>query len=191
METRIDTRRESENFMPPRTLKWQKEHPYEPSPQSFPHPLPLVSQADLVNPLLTAGDLAEKGGPACDSTLPLSEAIGMLTQAESGVLPVVSGGRPVGLLTERDVVAAVAKNPRDYARLAVNAVMSHRWSVIAEDARLEELFHTFSARGVMVVDRQGRLQGMIYWRNLADNFSERGLGRVLLRLFERENGRSC
>lgn len=186
METKIDSRRESEHFMPAHASKWQKKHPYEPSPKSYPQPLPLVSQSDLVNPMLTAGDLAEKGVHVCDSKLPLLEAISMLAEAESGVLPVVVHGKPVGLLTERDVVAAVAKSPRDYARLRVDAVMSHGFRTVRHDARLEELFNSFGTRCTLVVDRHGKLQGVIYWRNLAEKFSERGLGRVLLRLLDRE-----
>lgn len=186
METKIDSRRESEHFMPAHASAWQKKHPYERSPKSYPQPLPLVSQSDLVNPMLTIGELAEKGGPVCDAKLPLLEAIAMLARAESGVLPVVAHGKVAGVLTERDVVAAVAKSPRDYVRLTVDAVMSHKFSAVREDARLEELFDSFGARGALAVDRHGKLRGVVYWRNLAEKFSERGLGRVLARLLQRE-----
>lgn len=186
METKIDSRRESEHFMPAHASKWQKKHPYEPSPKSYPQPVPLVAPSDLVNPMLTAADLSQKGVQVCDPKLPLAEAICMLAEAESGMLPVVSRGKPVGVLTEREVVVAVAKAPRDYIRLTVDAVMSESFSVVREDARLEELFESFGTRGTFVVDRHGKLQGIIYWRNLAEKFSERALGRVLGRLLERQ-----
>ncbi|HET6882656.1 MAG TPA: CBS domain-containing protein [Pirellulales bacterium] len=186
MEATIDSRRESEHFMPAGASPWQKKHPYEPSPDSYPQPVPLVSPSDLVNPMLTAGDLAEKGVRVCDPKLPLTEAIEILSQAESGILPVVAGGKPVGVLTEREVVAAVAKAPRDYIRLTVDAVMSRRFSKVRQDDRLEQLFDSFGTRGTLVVDRHGKLLGIIYWRNLADKFSERGLGKVLCRLLKRE-----
>lgn len=186
MEATMDSRRESEHFMPASASEWQKKHPYEPSPDSYPQPVPLVSPSDLANPMLTAGDLAEKGVRVCDPKLPLTEAIEMLSQAESGILPVVAGGKPVGVLTEREVVAAVAKAPRDYIRLTVDAVMSRRFSTVRQDDRLEQLFDSFGTRGTLVVDRHGKLLGIIYWRNLADKFSERGLGKVLCRLLKRE-----
>jgi CBS domain-containing protein len=191
MEATINSRRESEHFMPASAPEWQKKHPYEPSPDSFPQPVPLVSPSDLVNPMLTAGDLAEKGVRVCDAKLPLVEAIAMLSQAESGILPVVAGGKPVGVLTEREVVAAVAKAPRDFIRLTVDAVMSHRFSAVRQDDRLERLFESFGTRGTLVVDRHGKLLGIIYWRNLAETFSERGVGRVLGQLLEREKGGSA
>ncbi|MGH7138492.1 MAG: CBS domain-containing protein [Pirellulales bacterium] len=172
--------------MPAAASQWQKKHPYEPSPDSYPQPVPLVSPSDLVNPMLTVGDLVEKGVRVCDPKLPLREALEMLSQAESGILPVVAGGKPIGVLTEREVVAAVAKAPRDYIRLTVDAVMSRRYSTVREDDRLEQLFDSFGARGTLVVDRHDKLLGMIYWRNLADKFSERGLGKVLCRLLKRE-----
>lgn len=186
MEATIHSRRESENFMPPSASPWQKKHPYEPSPDSYPEPVPLVSPSDLVNPMLTAVDLAEKAVRVCDPKVPLVEAIVMLAQAEAGVLPVVVRGKPIGVLTEREVVAAVAKAPRDFLRLTVDAVMSRQVSTVRQEARLENLFDTFGARGTLVVDRHGKLLGIIYWRNLADKLSERGLGRVLAQLLERE-----
>jgi predicted transcriptional regulator len=174
----------------PRESRWQKKHPYEPSPDSYPQPVPIVSPSDLVNPMLKVGDLAGKGVRVCDPKLPLPEAIVMLSQAPSGMLPVMAGRKPVGLLTERQALAAVAKAPRDFIRLTVDAVMSRRFSTIRDDARLEQLFECFGPRGTLVVDRHGHLFGIIYWKNLADKLSERGLGRILLRLLEREKGGS-
>jgi CBS-domain-containing membrane protein len=190
MAATIDSRRESEHFMPADASQWQKKHPYEPSPEAYPQPVPIVSPSDLVNPMLTAGDLCEKGVRVVDPKLPLAEAIAMLPDAASGILPVVVGGKPVGVLSEREVVAAVAKSPRDYLRLTVEAVMARRFSSVRDDDRLERLFESFGARGTLVVDRSGKFQGIIYWRSLADKFSERALGRVLLRLLEREKKRS-
>src|SRR5690348_2472772 len=98
METKVDSRRKSEHFMPPYGSDWQKQHPYEPSPEAHPEPVPLVSPSDLVNPVLRAADIAENGVRVCDPKLPLMEAVVMLSQAESGILPVVRNGKPVGVL---------------------------------------------------------------------------------------------
>lgn len=165
---------------------WQKQHPYEPAPDSHPQPVPLVSASDLVNPMLRASDLAEKGVRVCDPKLPLMEAIGMLAQAESGLLPVISKGKPIGVLTERGVVAALARSPNECFRLMAEHVMGRSFAQVRDDARLDSLLDNFGTRGTIVVDRRGQFVGIIYWRSLAGELSERGLGRVLMRLLERE-----
>lgn len=185
METKIESRRESEHFMPPNATSWQKEHPYEPSPTARPQPLPLVSPADLVNPMLTVGDICQRGVHVCDPKLPLMEAIEMLSQAESGMLPVAAKGKPVGVLTEREIVRAAARAPSTFFRQTVEAVMLRHFSVVRDDARLDKLFDCFGNRGTLVVDRHGALTGIVYWRCLATHFSERGLGRVLVKLLQK------
>jgi CBS domain-containing protein len=185
--TRIDSRREEDHFMPANASEWQKKHPYEPSAHSHPQPVPLVSPSDLINPMLRASDVAEKGVPVCDPKLPLLEAVAMLSQAESGLLPVVDGGKPVGVLTEREVVAALGKPTEEFFRLTVEAVMSRHFSRLRGDATLDALFDDFGTRGTLVVDKHDKLLGIIYWRNLAGKLSERALGRVLSGLLAREN----
>lgn len=187
IETKVDSRRESEHFMPPNASAWQKQHPYEPSPTAHPQPVPLVSPADLVNPMLTVGDICQKGVRVCDPKLPLMEAIEMVSEAESGMLPVVRGGKPVGILTERDVVGAVAHSPSAFFRQTVEAVMCRQFAVVRDDATLDKLFDCFGNRGTLVVDRHGKLVGIVYWRCLANRFSERALGRVLAKTLQRSS----
>ncbi|HVA47539.1 MAG TPA: CBS domain-containing protein [Pirellulales bacterium] len=164
---------------------WQQEHPWEPSPKSFPQPVPLVCQSDLINPMLRAGDIAAKGVRVCDQRLPVVEAVRLLAECESGLLAVVEGGKPVGVLTERDVVRALAKGLMEFSRSPVGSVMSKEWAQVRDDATLDKLLACFGSRGTLVVDRHGGLIGIIYWRCLASHFSERGLGRALAKLFER------
>lgn len=186
MESKLDSRLESEHFMPHYASDWQKQHPYEPSRDSHPEPVPLVSPSDLVNPMLRAGDIAEKGVRVCDPKLPLMEAVAMLSRAEAGMLPVVQKGKPVGVLTERDVVASLARSLSKCAGSTAEQVMSRKFAHVRSDVTLDTLIDHFGTRGTLVVDRHGQLMGVIYWRNLAGKLSERGLGRVLARLLKRE-----
>lgn len=148
--------------------------------------LPLVSSADLVNPMMRAIDLAEKTVPRCRPDLPLAEAATMLAVAESGWLVVVENEKPVGVLSERNVVEAMAKSASQFAQLTAGQSMSRDVSRVRDHDRLDALLFTFGSRGTLVVDRSGRLVGAIYWRNLAGAFSERGLGQVLVKMLERE-----
>ncbi|HEX7446135.1 MAG TPA: CBS domain-containing protein [Pirellulales bacterium] len=176
--------------MPETPNLWQKSHPWEPSPHAFPEPVPIVSQADLINPLLHAADLMDHDFEVCSPETPLLDAVRRLTRCESGIMPVIEDnneGKPVGVLTEREVVAALAISQREALRLPVRDVMSTKFQTVKLNDPLDKLFKHFGPRGVMVVDSKHKLRGMIHWRGLAKGCSERGIGRILLGLFKRRH----
>jgi predicted transcriptional regulator len=104
--------------------------------------LPLLSPSDLINPMLRASDLAERGVAVCAPALPLVEAVAMLVRAESGWLPVVKEDKPIGVLTERNVIAALAGSKAACLRLPAERVMSRGFSRVHDDATLDALFDT-------------------------------------------------
>lgn len=175
--------------MPENTNTWQNAHPYEPSPDAHPHPVPLVAPSDLFNPMLRVGDLMDRHFQVCSPSTPVVEALAALKHAESGVAPVLDGtlvGKPVGLLTERAVVNALADAQSGFFRMTVAEVMSHDTPTVHADDRLDVLLEKFASRGALVVDGKGKLEGVVHWSGLAKGFSERGLGRIALGILDRE-----
>ena len=73
--------------------------------------------------------------------------------------------RPVGMLTAHDLVArALTVAPAEAMALAVGAVMTPNPNVIAEEAPLEaavSLMTFAGARSLPVVDREGRIVGLV------------------------------
>lgn len=172
--------------MPETANLWQKSHPWEPSPHAHPEPVPIVSQSDLLNPLLHVADLMDRDFEVCSPETPLLDAVRRLPQSESGIMPVIEDskeGKPVGVLTEREVVAALAIWQREVFRLKVREVMSTKFETVKLNDPLDKLLKHFGPRGVLVVDSKHKLRGMIHWRGLARGCSERGVGRILLGLF--------
>jgi hypothetical protein len=49
--------------MPANTRSWQSEYPCKPTPHAKPAPVPLMSEADLVNPLLRVADVIDPRAP--------------------------------------------------------------------------------------------------------------------------------
>ncbi|MGH7193995.1 MAG: CBS domain-containing protein [Candidatus Saccharimonadales bacterium] len=137
-----------------------------------------MSQSDLINPLLKARDVMESAVDVCAPEARLTDVLRELSRAKSGMLPVVEGGKPVGVLTERRVVAALAESP-NAADWTVARAMSKTFPKIGPEARLNALFHYFGPHGVLVVADDGQLLGVIHWLNLLGNVSERGLGQIL------------
>ncbi len=171
--------------MPVNTNPWQKEHPWEPSPTSHPQPVPLVSPADLLNPMLTIAEVMRKEAPTCSPDAPLTEAACLLRDTASSAVFVVTDGRPVGVLTDRAIALALVDHGEDWSRLRVQELMSSHAPTVRAEEKLDMLLERFTDEGVAVVDGDGRVQGVVRWIELLGHLSERALGRLVVRLFQR------
>jgi CBS domain-containing protein len=162
-------------------------HPGEPSPSSHPEPVPLVSDADLVNPLLTAADVMNDGPRTCSPSSSVVEASLIFRDADCGFIPVVDDGRPVGVLTDRDVALAVADRDGDLTAVMVGDLMTRDVVAIGKTAPLLEVFEKLGKEGVrrlLVIGHKGLQEGVISWTDLIPHVSERALGRLVGRIVE-------
>jgi predicted transcriptional regulator len=152
------------------------------SAQAHPEPLPLVSPSDLVNPMLTVADVMTASARTCAPQSTVVEAALIFGAANCGAVPVTENGKPVGILTDRDVALAAADRDGDLAGTVVGDLMSRDVAAIASDAPLADAVHAFGDRGVrrlMVVDHDGTLSGILSWTDLIGHVSDRGLGHVV------------
>jgi CBS-domain-containing membrane protein len=142
---------------------------------------------DPIRSILTAADVMTANPRTCSAFSSVLEASVLFQDADCGAVPVVDAGRPVGILTDRDVALAVANNP-DLGNLPVADFMSKDVISVAPDASLEEVAAMFSQHGVhrlLVVDAAGQLQGIVAWSDLAPHVSEASLGRVVSEVDEK------
>ena len=147
----------------------------------------LVTPADQVNPLLTAADIMTAAPRTCSTFSTVVEAVLIFRDADCGFVPVVDAGKPVGVLTDRDVALALADSKDSLAAMAVGDVMTRNIAAVPSDARLDVVIRTFTERGVrrvLVVDDAGQLAGVISWKDLAPHVAERGLGGLVHRVVE-------
>jgi CBS-domain-containing membrane protein len=143
--------------------------------------------ADPTRPPLTAADVMTANPRTCSAYSTILEASVLFQDADCGAVPVIDAGRPVGILTDRDVALAVANNP-DLGNLPVADFMSKEVISVAPDASLEEVAAMFGQHGVhrlLVVDAAGQLQGIVAWSDLAPHVSEASLGRVVSEVDEK------
>ncbi|MEK6551583.1 MAG: CBS domain-containing protein [Pseudomonadota bacterium] len=102
--------------------------------------------------------------------------------------------RPVGILTDRDIVVGVLARDVDAASVAVQDVMGGELITATEDESLPDVVKRMRAAGVRrlpVVDREGTLVGILTVDDLLDLLSEtlNDLTRLVTRELTREQRR--
>jgi CBS domain-containing protein len=88
--------------------------------------------------------------------------------------------RPVGVLTDRDIVVAVVARETDPRSLRVEDVMTRNPVLIAEDATVGKALHEMrriGVRRVPVVDDRGYLAGVLSLDDIIEDLAS-GLGDV-------------
>lgn len=88
-----------------------------------------------------------------------------MTQQHVGALVIVDGERrPLGILTDRDIVCRVLNERLDPGSTPVEAVMSANPVVARDSDRIDEVAFTMHEKGVRrlpVVDASGKVVGMV------------------------------
>lgn len=171
--------------MSTQTNEWQKPHHWDmaTSPVSYTDPVPLVKTSDLLNPMLKIADVMSRNVPTCAANASLADGARLLRDSASSAIFIVSDGRLMGFLTDRTLALAVADRAGQMDRLSVGDLMKTDVPTIAPDDKLDVLLDKFADAGAAVVDRHGRLQGVVRWIDLLGHLSERALGKLVVRLF--------
>lgn len=130
-------------------------------------------------------DIMTKAPTCCTPDTPLPTAARMMKDHDCGEIPVVKSAAelvPIGVITDRDIaVRAVAQNinPLD-AR--VGDCMTQPAVVIDESSTVEQccaMLESNQIRRVPVVDRQGRIVGIVSQADIARRVSDRAAGQVV------------
>lgn len=91
---------------------------------------------------MRAKDILDKKGRAVVTIAPtaaLGEAIETLAERNIGAVVVAEGDRPVGILSERDVVRLLAGAPTGYRENRMDSVMTRDLVTVGEGATLDEV----------------------------------------------------
>lgn len=116
---------------------------------------------------------------------PLQEAAQRMKDHDCGALPVVEGeddGRPVGVVTDRDItvrVVAAGKNPQE---LTVKDAMTESTVTLRQgdtDEEAEQLMEEHQIRRLIVVDDNDRCVGIVSQADLALREPEEETGEVV------------
>jgi len=107
-------------------------------------------------------DAVRRSGVAIGPYRTAREAAEIMEQAGVGAIVVVEEDRPIGILTDRDLVRRVLATGQG-SDVRVDSVMSSPVVTIDADADLHDAFARFRTHGLrrLVVERDGRFTGMI------------------------------
>jgi CBS domain-containing protein len=143
--------------------------------------------ADLVDQTLTVAQAMTVAPRTCSPASTVLEAVMIFRDADCGAIPITDTGKPVGILTDRDVALAISTLQSDLGRTPVGDLMMRELVTVNLDETLDvamEKLGDHGVRRVMVVDGNGILQGILSWSDLIPHLSASGLGRVLSRIVE-------
>jgi CBS domain-containing protein len=150
-------------------------------------PVPLVTESDLVNPMLKVADAMTVAPRTCSPASTALEAVMIFRDEDCGVVPVTESGKPVGILTDRDLALALPSHESDLGRTPVGDLMKTDLVTIDLDETLEMAMERLGGHGVrrlLVVDGNEILQGVLSWSDLVPHLSERALGRVVSQIVD-------
>ena len=139
-------------------------------------------------PFATAGEvLAKKRQPLVfvDPGSTVLAALREMKEKHVAFLPVLEGGKLVGVLAERDVACGIILGERSAKGTAVRELMTKRVHTVAPEARIPEcvmLMHREGIRHLPVVSG-GKVEGVLSVRDLMGSLIERH-ERLLRRLQE-------
>jgi len=137
---------------------------------------------------LTAADVMTAAPRTCSTFSTVLEAVLIFRDADCGAVPVLEEGKPVGVLTDRDVALSLADHEEALAGLPVSQIMSRGVISVAPETDLDSIVDQFGDRRVrrlLVIDAENRLQGIVAWADIAPYVRDQRIGEAVTEVVER------
>lgn len=118
---------------------------------------------------------------SCSPETTAREAVAAMREVDCGVLPVVLGGRTVGVITDRDLCLALCERDCRPSELPVGDAMSRGLWACHEDDEIHAALETMRARRVRrlpVIDAAGQLRGILSVNDVFRNAEPDASGRI-------------
>lgn len=116
-------------------------------------------------------DLMTTDPACCTADSGLQEVARVMLENDCGAIPIVEDGRPVGMVSDRDIVVRAVAEGRNPVDMTAGEIMSTPVATVAEDASIEELFDIMEdqqIRRVVVIDAEGQVCGIVAQADIAE-----------------------
>jgi len=129
----------------------------------------------------TAAEVMTASPRTCSTFSSVLEAVLIFRDADCGAVPVLDDGKPVGLLTDRDVALGLAEHGEGLGMLPVTELMTSGVVSVAPTDDIEVIASKFADKGVrrlLVIDGD-QLVGIIAWSDIASYFPKQRIGQMV------------
>jgi CBS domain-containing protein len=143
--------------------------------------------AESTRSTLTAADVMTSAPRTCSIFSTVLEAVLLFRDADCGAVPIIEDGKPVGILTDRDVALALAEHQGRLPDLPVSTIMTQGVVAIAPETTVETLvsqFGDYRVRRLLVVDKDDQLLGIVTWADIAPHVTDREVGKAVSEVVE-------
>lgn len=109
-------------------------------------------------------DVMTKNVKVIDATATLLEAAEMMRDQDIGALPVANAGRPIGMLTDRDIVVRALADYKDPNQTRVRDIVTPRLRTVYADQDVSEAAEIMSReqiRRLLVIDHDQAPVGIL------------------------------
>jgi CBS domain-containing protein len=126
-------------------------------------------------------DLMTENPSTCEPNMPVTEVAKVMARENVGPIPVVEGGRLVGLVTDRDLVVRVLAEGRDPEQTTVGEVATSSVETVSPEANLDEALRIMARNQVrrLPVVEDDRLVGIVAQADVARHADEVKTGEVV------------
>jgi CBS domain-containing protein len=134
--------------------------------------------------MLTVKDLMTRSVQTIDDGATVAQAAARMREEDVGWLPVLSDGRAVGVISDRDIVVRAVAGCRDPATTEVQEMASEEAVTCAPSdsvGQAAELMKNRCVRRLLVVDGDDRPVGVLSIGDLAVHVPDSGLAGEVLR----------
>jgi CBS domain-containing protein len=162
-----------------------------PQDHSFVPDTELSSEVFEWRATMSVGEICNREVIVCRQSEPLSEAVALMRDYHVGCVVVLTDSeaksRPIGILTDRDIVVRVLLTKTDFANIKVSQVMSQELITAQQDDEVFDSLELMRDKGIRrlpVVGPEGLLEGILSVDDLIELMAEQMID--LVRLCNRE-----
>ena len=126
-------------------------------------------------------DVMTDNPTTCEPTATVADAAKVMAREDVGPVPIVEGGRLVGLVTDRDIIVRVVAEGRDVTSTTVKDISSKDLITVTPDEELDralQLMAQHQVRRIPVVEGD-RVVGIVSQADVARAADEEKTGEVV------------
>lgn len=126
-------------------------------------------------------DLMTESPTTCEPSTTVVEAARVMASEDVGPVPIVDGGRLVGIVTDRDIVVRVVAEGQDPSSATIGDVASSDLVTVQPDTALQEAERLMAENQVrrLLVTEGDRLVGIVAQADIARALDEERTGEVV------------